>query len=112
MSDKKGYRVFYNTETCRFDYDEQESIVRDYREGSTECWFSNVVAAEACAIKRNMRIDYGILTVKICKDCHTPFTFYKEEADWFEAANLIPPVRCKTCREKRKFEKSYKHPRS
>ena len=112
MSDKKGYRVFYNTETSRFDYDEQESTARDYKEGSTECWFSNVAAAEHGADERNKRIDDGRLTVKICKDCHTPFTFYKEEADWFKAANLTPPVRCKTCREKRKFEKSYKHSRS
>ena len=108
MSDKKGYRVFYNTETCRFDYDVQESEARDYKEGSTEFWFSDVFAAGHGADERNNRIDAGRLTVKICKDCHTPFTFYKEEADWFEAAKLTPPARCKTCREKRKFEKSYK----
>lgn len=111
ISVSRGYRVYYDTEEKQFKYDEFESDAKNYTEGSTETWFNNLKGAAGSATAKNTKLESGELEIKFCRDCHQPFTFYKSEADWFESRKLTPPARCKTCREKRKFEDQYKHSR-
>ncbi len=46
--------------------------------------------------------------VKICKDCGQEFELTEKEEHWFTERKLVPPVRCKSCRNKRKTLKRNK----
>lgn len=46
--------------------------------------------------------------VKICKDCGQEFELTEKEEHWFTERKLVPPVRCKSCRNKRKALKRNK----
>ncbi len=37
-----------------------------------------------------------------CQDCGESFTFTANEQRFYEEKNLIPPKRCRFCRQKRK----------
>jgi DNA-directed RNA polymerase subunit RPC12/RpoP len=43
--------------------------------------------------------------IRICKDCHKEFIIELNEKQFFESKKLSLPVRCKSCREKRKLIK-------
>lgn len=107
----RGFKVYYDTESRKFVFEDQITDAKGYIEGSTETWFKTLESAKGAAEDKNKKLESGELEVKFCKECHLPFTFYKNEADWFESRKLTPPARCKTCREKRKFEDQYKHSR-
>ena len=47
--------------------------------------------------------DHGIY-IEICKDCGRAFAINRAEYMWYKTRDLIPPKRCKMCREKRKKE--------
>lgn len=50
-----------------------------------------------------LRGDKIMEDVKIkCKDCGEEFIFTTGEQEYFEKNNLIPPKRCKNCRDARK----------
>jgi hypothetical protein len=46
--------------------------------------------------------------VKICKDCGQEFELTEKEEQWFIERKLVPPARCKSCRNKRKAVKRNK----
>lgn len=72
--------------------------------------------AEQCAKEYNKRVVTNIadletaaddaLYIELCKDCKRAFAINKEEFMWYKTRDLIPPKRCKACREKRKRENS------
>lgn len=46
--------------------------------------------------------------LKICKDCGQEFELTEKEEHWFTERKLVPPARCKSCRNKRKALKRNK----
>ena len=42
----------------------------------------------------------------ICKDCGQAFTFTAGEQEFFQERGFSEPIRCKTCRDSRKAQKS------
>lgn len=42
----------------------------------------------------------------ICKDCGQSFTFTAGEQEFFQSRGFSEPIRCKTCRDIRKSQKS------
>ncbi|MCE5324237.1 zinc-ribbon domain-containing protein [bacterium] len=42
----------------------------------------------------------------ICKDCGESFTFTAGEQEFFQSRGFSEPIRCKTCRDARKAQKS------
>ena len=49
--------------------------------------------------------------VKPCKDCGEQFIVSEGELAWYKRNELLPPVRCKSCRAKRKALKELKKQR-
>jgi hypothetical protein len=41
-----------------------------------------------------------------CKDCGQSFTFTAGEQEFFQSRGFSEPIRCKTCRDARKSQKS------
>ena len=42
----------------------------------------------------------------VCKDCGQSFTFTAGEQEFFQTRGFSEPIRCKTCRDVRKAQKS------
>lgn len=42
----------------------------------------------------------------VCKDCGQEFTFTAGEQEFFQERGFSEPIRCKTCRDARKAQKS------
>ncbi|MCE5315034.1 zinc-ribbon domain-containing protein, partial [bacterium] len=42
----------------------------------------------------------------ICKDCGQTFVFTAGEQEFFQSRGFSEPIRCKTCRDARKSQKS------
>lgn len=42
---------------------------------------------------------------KKCRECGQEFVLTDKESQWFQQRNLQLPVRCKSCRNKRKYKK-------
>lgn len=106
MSSVKGYRVYFDGE--QFKNDETRSEVQSLPVDSTDFWMDTVEHAREAVDKSNKHIG----EIKVCKDCGRYFFQSQDEADWFIERDMKPPVRCITCRRKRRsrtVERKRKH---
>ena len=99
MSSVVGYKVYFDGK--QFKNEDTMSAVQSLPVDSTDIWMDTVGHAREAVDKYNKRLG----DVKVCKDCGRYFIQSQDEVDWFIERDMKPPVRCITCRKKRKNEK-------
>lgn len=99
MSSVMGYKVYFDGK--QFKNDETRSKVQSLPVDSTDFWMDTVEHAREAVDKSNKHLG----EVKVCKDCGRYFIQSQDEVDWFIERGMKTPVRCITCRRKRKKEK-------
>ena len=100
----KGYKIFYNAEEGRFDYESFLSEVGD-TSGITS-WNCKLDTTEMAVESLNRKLRDKELFILKCKDCGEYFELTSSEKEWFEHRGMKAPVRCEPCRIKRKREKN------
>lgn len=63
-----------------------------------------VLDAELAKIADENRRKYEVAKTVVCKNCGNTFDLTVGEIDWYSKHNLAEPVRCHSCRKKRKLE--------
>ena len=97
-----GYKVFFNKDKNRFDYDTNVSEVQYPLPDGTYFWVDELRHAITSCDCYNDQLNSNRLEVKTCKDCGELFMFSRSEKDWLANNNLKPYARCFSCRKKRK----------
>lgn len=99
MSSVVGYKVYFDGK--QFKNEDTMSEVQSLPVDSTDLWMDTVEHARESVDKYNKHLG----EIKVCKDCGRYFVQLQDEVDWFIERDMKPPVRCITCRKKRKKEK-------
>ena len=99
-----GYRRYWDVASKSFKADTELSEVHgsSSNDDDTVEWFTSYNSAKFSADRHNVMVDLKQIFVKECKDCHTSFILESDENNWFIAQGMKPPVRCYTCRKKRR----------
>lgn len=97
-----GYKLFFNKDTNKFDYEKDLSEVQYPRSDGTSLWFYNLSRAITSCDGYNIQLNSNMLEVKTCKDCGELFILTRSEKDWLKNNNLKPYARCFSCRKKRR----------
>ena len=63
-----------------------------------------VLDAELTKIAVENRRKYEVAKTVVCKNCGNIFDLTVGEIEWYSKHNLAEPVRCTSCRKKRKLE--------
>ena len=63
-----------------------------------------VLDAELTKIAVENRIKNEVAKTVVCKNCGNTFDLTVGEIEWYSKHNLAEPVRCPSCRKKRKLE--------
>ena len=99
MSSVMGYKVYFDGK--QFKNEDTMSEVQSLPVDSTDIWMDTAEHAREAVDKYNKHLG----DVKVCKDCGRYFIQSQDEVDWFIERDMKPPVRCITCRKKRKNDK-------
>lgn len=99
----KGYKVFYNTETQKYEF-ETEATPVGYEHGVS--WSNLPHNAEKTAHKYNNELESGRRVVFLCSDCGTIVEMDEREIEWYKDRGFDLPKRCFNCRQQRKDRKN------
>lgn len=97
-----GYKVFFNKDTNKFDYEKDLSEAQYPLPDGTSFWFNELRHAISSCDGHNILLNSNRLEVKTCKDCGELFIFTRSEKDWLANNGLKPYARCYSCRKKRR----------
>lgn len=97
-----GYKIYFDYPVGRFKAEVSLSESSPQPEDSTVAWFKTRDTAERVTFFRNCDIYNSKLEVIVCKSCGRLFMLYEDTRRWYTKRGWEPPVRCKTCRDKRK----------
>lgn len=98
-----GYKVFYNTETKKYEYETEATPVK-YEHGAR--WINLPHNAENIVRAYNNDLESGRRIVFFCSDCGTIVEMDENEIEWYKDRVLSLPKRCFDCRQKRKERKN------
>ena len=111
----KVFASYYDEPTKKFmvkEVDETNIILhtdlKKARTVDTYKEFTDEQLAQAHADISNHDLEVGDLEIIKCKDCKKLFTIDKKEMNWYKERNYTMPIRCFSCRKKRKANKKGK----
>lgn len=99
-----GYRVFYNPETLKYEFESEPSPVLS--NSPVDEWIETLEHAIERVEQKNMALENGSLKIVYCSDCGQFFSLDKSEMEWYQDRGFALPKRCFSCRDKRKNQNS------
>ena len=103
----KGYKIYFDEETEKFCHESDLSEVgkegdKTTRDGLYPIWSDTLAHARTAVNSLNDDVESGRISMIRCKTCGNRFILTLDEVTWFENRGLKAPVRCPSCRKKRK----------